>query len=425
MQACVIHGLRIGEGSPVRLMGVINCSPESFYRGSYVRPEDAGERALAMVADGADLVDVGARATGPGSPPLPVEAERDRMTEALAALAGTGVRVSVDTRYPEVLEACLRYEVHAVNDIGGLSDPRFADLVRDSGLPAVLMASRELPGDAAGFAATAETLALVVDRCRNHGIRDYILDPGIGRWVPGRTPANDWELVRRFGEFRSFGRPLLAAVSRKTFLGELLGRGPVDRLAGSLAAALLLALAGTGVWVSVDTRYPEVLESCLRYEVHAVNDIGGLSDPRFAALVSASGLPAVLMASRSVPGDAAGFPATLEALRLVVDRCREHGIRDYVLDPGIGRWVPGRTAADDWELVRRFGEFRALGRPLLAAASRKTFLGELLGRGPEGRLAGSLAAALLLALAGASVVRAHDVPETRDALAVLAEVRRA
>jgi dihydropteroate synthase len=254
MQPCVIHGLRIGEGSPVRLMGVINCSPESFYRGSYVRPEDAGERALAMVADGADLVDVGARATGPGSPPLPVEAERDRMTEALAALAGTGVRVSVDTRFPEVLEACLRYEVHAVNDIGGLSDPRFADLVRDSGLPAILMASRELPGDAAGFAATAETLALVVDRCRDHGIRDYILDPGIGRWVPGRTSENDWELVRRFGEFRDFGRPLLAAVSRKTFLGELLGRGPEDRLAGSLAVALLLALAGASVVRTHDVR---------------------------------------------------------------------------------------------------------------------------------------------------------------------------
>jgi dihydropteroate synthase len=85
--------------------------------------------------------------------------------------------------------------------------------------------------------------------------------------------------------------------------------------------------------------------------------------------------------------------------------------------------VPGRTAANDWDLVRGFGEFRAFGRPLLAAVSRKTFLGELLGRGPEERLAGSLAVALLLALAGASVVRTHDVRETRDVLSVLAEVK--
>jgi len=254
MQPCVINGLRIGEGAPPRLMGVINCSPESFYRGSFVRPGDAGERGLAMVADGADLVDVGARATGPGSPPLPVSAERERMTEALAALAGTGVTVSVDTRYPEVLEACLRYEVHAVNDIGGLSDPRFAELVRDSGLPAILMASRSVPGDAAGVPATRETLQLVVERCREHGIRDYILDPGIGRWVPGRTAEDDWDLVRHFGEFRAFGRPLLAAVSRKTFLGELLGRGPEERLAGSLAVALLLVLEGASVVRAHDVR---------------------------------------------------------------------------------------------------------------------------------------------------------------------------
>lgn len=254
MQACVINGLRIGEGSPVRLMGVINCSPESFYLGSYVRPEDAGEKALAMVADGADLVDVGARATGPGSPPLPVAAERERLTEALAALAGTGVTVSVDTRFPEVLEACLRYDVHAVNDIGGLSHPRFAGMVADSGLPAILMASRSVPGDALGLPSTMENLRLVVERCREHGIRDYILDPGIGRWVPGRTAANDWDLVRGFGEFRAFGRPLLAAVSRKTFLGELLGRGPEERLAGSLAVALLLALAGASVVRTHDVR---------------------------------------------------------------------------------------------------------------------------------------------------------------------------
>jgi dihydropteroate synthase len=129
------------------------------------------------------------------------------------------------------------------------------------------------------------------------------------------------------------------------------------------------------------------------------------------------------MASRSVPGDARGFRATLETLGLVVERCGEFGVREFVLDPGIGRWVPERTAGDDWDLVRHFGEFRSLGRPLLAAVSRKTFLGELLGKGPEGRLSGSLALALLLAMEGASVIRAHDVRETKDALAVLAEVK--
>jgi dihydropteroate synthase len=254
MQACEINGLSIGEGSPVRLMGVINCSPESFYRGSYVRPGETRERALAMVEDGADLVDVGARATGPGSPPVSVGIERERMIEALSALEGSGITVSVDTIHPEVLEACLRYTIHAVNDISGLSNPRLAELARDSGLPAILMAARSIPGDALGFPATLETLKLVVERCGEYGIREFILDPGIGRWVPERTGRHDWDLVRHFGEFRALDRPLLAAVSRKTFIGELLGRGPDERLSGSLAVALLLAMEGASVVRTHDVR---------------------------------------------------------------------------------------------------------------------------------------------------------------------------
>jgi dihydropteroate synthase len=185
----------------------------------------------------------------------------------------------------------------------------------------------------------------------------------------------------------------------------------------------LSSLEGSGITVSVDTREPGVLDACLRFDIHAVNDIGGLSNPQFAGMVKDSGLPAVLMASRTVPGDAVGFRATMEALRLVMERGAEYGILDYILDPGIGRWVPERTGEDDWDLVRHFGDFRSFGRPLLAAVSRKTFIGELLGRKPEERLAGSLALALLLAMEGASMVRTHDVRETRDVLSVLGKVK--
>lgn len=251
-QHCTVNHQRIGGGAPVRLMGVINCSPESFYRGSYTPAGGVHDRAVAMVEAGADMIDLGARSTAPGSPPLTAAEEAARVDAALAELDGTGITLSVDTRYPEVLEVCLRHDVHAANDIAGLSDERYAKLVADAGLPAFAMASCREPGDAVGLAATMEALGAVVERCARSGIDEYVLDPGVGRWTPSRTSEDDWELCRNFTSFSTFGRPVLAAVSRKTFLGDLLGRGPDERLAGSLALTTMLVTAGAAIVRSHD-----------------------------------------------------------------------------------------------------------------------------------------------------------------------------
>ena len=247
MPSCLIGRLQVGGGAPVRLMGVINCSPESFYAGSYVPPGDVREQALAMTRDGADIIDIGARATGPGAPPLPPSGEMARIEEALSALDGSGIPVSVDTTVPEVLEACLRHDVAAVNDIRGLADPVYAQLAADSGLPVIAMASRIRPGDAQSVEETRENLKGILARCSRFGIDQYILDPAIGLWVQGRTPALDWLLCRNFRRFLEFDRPVLAAVSRKSFLGDLSGRDPVGRLAGSLAVTVLLVQQGAAM----------------------------------------------------------------------------------------------------------------------------------------------------------------------------------
>lgn len=244
---CLVNGLRIGGDAPVRLMGVINCSPESFYRGSYIPAESVHGRALAMVESGADMVDIGARSTAPGSRPITLAEEAARMDEALRELDGTGVTVSVDVQQLEVLEVCLRHDIHAVNDITGLAGEQFGRAVADSGLPVFVMASLRRPGDAVGLAATLQALETVVERCWRFGIEDCVLDPGIGRWVPERTSEDDWELCRNFQLFLDFGRPVLAAVSRKTFIGELLGKPPEDRLAGTLALTTMLVAAGAAV----------------------------------------------------------------------------------------------------------------------------------------------------------------------------------
>jgi dihydropteroate synthase len=249
---CTVNRLRIGGGAPVRLMGVINCSPESFYRGSYTPAGRVYDRAVAMVDAGADMIDLGARSTAPGSPPLTAAEEAARVDAALAGLDGSGITLSVDTRYPEVLEVCLRHDVHAANDIAGLVDERYARLVADAGLPVFAMASFREPGDAVGLAATMEALGAVVERCARSGIDEYVLDPGVGRWTPSRTSEDDWELCRNFASFSTFGRPVLAAVSRKTFLGDLLGRGPDERLAGTLALTTMLVAAGAAIVRSHD-----------------------------------------------------------------------------------------------------------------------------------------------------------------------------
>lgn len=254
MNRCEIKGITIGKGYPVRLMGVMNCSPESFYHGSYVREGSVRSRAEEMIAAGADLVDIGARSTAPGSPPISEQTEAGRLDRALTELDGSGIPVSVDTMHPAVLERCLRHEVHAANDISGLVNPRYARMVADAGLPAFLMASHRGPGDCTTRTGTGSALQLVVTRCAEAGIPRYVLDPGIGLWTPKRTTALDWELCHYFEEFARFGRPLLAAVSRKTFLGEPGNRPPEGRLAASLGLTALLIAKGADVVRTHDVR---------------------------------------------------------------------------------------------------------------------------------------------------------------------------
>jgi dihydropteroate synthase len=228
-------------------MGVINCSPESFYSNSYIPVDFVHKTAVEMVEQGADLIDIGARSTAPNTQAISGSTEAERIDAALRELDGSGITVSVDTMNPGVLDICLKHDIHAINDISGLISPVFTQRLAQSGLPAFLMASNNQPGDSIGLDATLATLARVVQRCETAGIKDYVLDPGIGIWTPFRTVEDDWTLCQHFSEFGKFGRPVLAAISRKTFIGDLVNRDPGDRLAGSLAVTLMLLSKGASV----------------------------------------------------------------------------------------------------------------------------------------------------------------------------------
>jgi dihydropteroate synthase len=247
MRDCVINKIKIGGDSSVRLMGVINCSPESFYANSYIPTDFVHKTAVEMVEQGADLIDIGARSTAPNTQAISGSAEAERIDAALRELDGSGITISVDTMNPWVLDICLKHEIHAINDISGLSSPAYTKRLAQSALPAFLMASNEQPGDARGLKETLTTLEKVVQRCENAGIQDYVLDPGIGIWTPFRSVEDDWTLCQHFSEFKKFERPLLAAISRKTFIGDLLNRPPEDRLHGSLAVTFMLLEKGASI----------------------------------------------------------------------------------------------------------------------------------------------------------------------------------
>ena len=254
MLTCRIGNITVGTNAPVRLMAVVNASPESFFSKSFVPPGSVLSTVRKFAEDGADIIDIGARSTAPNSPIIPVHTERERVTDILKLIEGVGIPISLDTMHPEVLNAALRYDIAAINDIHGLSSPEYCRIAADSGLPVISMASKAAPGDVRGVEATLSALSLVVERAEKYGIKELILDPAIGKWIPEWEPEDDWELCRQFSEFQTFGRPLLAAVSRKTFIGDLTGRDPEDRLAGTLAVTYSLMDKGASLIRAHDVR---------------------------------------------------------------------------------------------------------------------------------------------------------------------------
>ncbi|MFA4877604.1 MAG: dihydropteroate synthase [Methanoregula sp.] len=247
MRQCVVNKLLIGGEAPPRVMGVINCSPESFYNDSFIPTNEIHKKAVEMIEQGADMIDVGARSTAPNAQAISGTTEGERIDAALKELDGTGITISVDTMNPWVLDVCLKHEIHAVNDISGFSSQAYVRRVADAGLPAFLMASNYQPGDASGVEETGKALSAIVQRCKDAGIDNYVLDPAIGLWTPFRSYEDNWELCRSFDSFLKFERPLLAAISRKSFIGSVVNREPEERLAGSLAVTFELLRKGASI----------------------------------------------------------------------------------------------------------------------------------------------------------------------------------
>ena len=246
-----ICGLKIGDEHPVRLMGAINLSRESFYKPSVADSDSILNVAHRMVDEGATILDVGARSTWPLAKPITKEQELQRLLPALEILQdNVDAVISVDTMFSDIAEKSLKLGVDVINDVSGFTaDEKMIDIVADHGCPAVVMASNKVTGDPIGMDAIMGSLDAIINKALSRGIGDeqLILDPAIGKWVAEKEPIYDLETIDRFERLNVFERPLLAAISRKSVIGEVLGKPAKDRLFGSLAATAVVVSKGAHI----------------------------------------------------------------------------------------------------------------------------------------------------------------------------------
>jgi dihydropteroate synthase len=244
-------------------MGVVNVTPDSFSDGGlYADTPRAVAHARQLLADGADILDVGGESTRPGATRPLVEEELDRVVPVITALARDGATVSVDTMRHQVAAAAVGAGARIVNDVsGGLADPDILRVVADTGVTYVAMHWRAHADHMRDFAtydnpggvvrAVCDELAARADAALAAGVRPerLVLDPGLGFAKRGE---HNWQLLADLGPIKELGFPLLVGASRKSFLGTLLAGPdgtprPVDAREAA-TTALSVVLAGEGVW---------------------------------------------------------------------------------------------------------------------------------------------------------------------------------
>jgi len=251
---------------PPRLMGVVNATPDSFSDGGRcLEPARAVEHGLELVREGADWIDVGGESTRPGAAPVSLEEELRRVLPVVEGLAAAGLeRISIDTRHAPVARAALAAGGSMVNDVGaGLDDAGMLPLVAEAGCRYALMHRRGDPADMQRDPRYADPVGEVCEflreraaACLAAGIEEdrLLVDPGIGF---GKTLEHNLALLRRLGELRSLGLPLLVGVSRKSFIAHVTGRqaredwrreaatdDPSRRIGGTAAAVTFCVQGG-------------------------------------------------------------------------------------------------------------------------------------------------------------------------------------
>jgi dihydropteroate synthase len=241
------------------VMGILNITPDSFSDGGkYATREDALREAERMIADGADIIDIGGESTRPGAPPVPLDEELERVIPLIEQLRGMNVPLSVDTYKPEVMRHALRAGADLINDIWGFRMPGAIDAVRDSACGLCVMHMLGEPqtmqlGEPAYEDVVSEVRHFLEERVatlQQAGIaRERIsVDPGFG--FGKAVVEHNYALLAHLPETapQAVPRyPILAGMSRKSMVGAVVGRPPAERVAGSIAAAVCAAERGAAI----------------------------------------------------------------------------------------------------------------------------------------------------------------------------------
>lgn len=241
-------------GKTVKIMGILNVTPDSFSDGGrFMKPGDAVARALQMIEEGADIIDIGGESSGPGSVDVSVEEELQRVMPVIKKLSVVSCQLSVDTYKSEVARQAVASGASMINDVTALrGDPQMAHVIAETGVSVVLMYSKDSTARTTRLKKRYRDVVKIIlefleeriDFALRHGVKreQIIIDPGMGAFVSA-DPKYSFEILRRLGEFKKLGCPILVGTSRKSFLPEKIS----ERLAPTLLANLIAIQNGADI----------------------------------------------------------------------------------------------------------------------------------------------------------------------------------
>lgn len=236
------------------VMGIVNVTPDSFSDGGQHFQHDAAlAHAQQLITEGADIIDIGGESTRPGAQPVGVQEELDRVLPIIEGLRGAPVPISIDTCKPQVMQAAIAAGAQMVNDINALQDAAAMNAVATGNVAVCLMHKQGNPQTMQTRPQYQDVVAEVGEFLRERiaaaeaagiGRGRIVIDPGFGF---GKTLAHNLDLLRHLDKLRELGVPVLAGLSRKSMLGALTGREAGNRVAASVAAALIAVQRGAAI----------------------------------------------------------------------------------------------------------------------------------------------------------------------------------